>query len=163
MGDGETSGGMEARVVAGAWADRGVVCRSEPRARSLAYLQGLLSGCERKNGWQLAEWMGEAAPYAVQHLMDRARWDAEDSGAGRQRDTGPVVLDFDLNIIVDWSRADGELSTLASLLFRGITDGVRSVHDEVQKNLVHLVGVAFDARQVGLIVGLNISDVLEIG
>jgi len=51
--------------------------RSEPRARSLAYLQGLLSGCERKNGWQLAEWMGEAAPYAVQHLMDRARWDAD--------------------------------------------------------------------------------------
>src|SRR5664280_2612384 len=51
--------------------------RSEPRARSLGYLQGLLSGCERKNGWQLAEWMGEAAPYAVQHLLDRARWDAE--------------------------------------------------------------------------------------
>jgi SRSO17 transposase len=51
--------------------------RSEPRARSLAYVQGLLSGCERKNGWQLAEWMGEAAPYAVQHLLDRARWDAE--------------------------------------------------------------------------------------
>ena len=51
--------------------------RSEPRARSLAYSQGLLSGCERKNGWQLAEWMGEAAPYAVQHLLDRARWDAE--------------------------------------------------------------------------------------
>src|ERR1022692_4160761 len=44
--------------------------RSEPRARSLAYLQGLLSGCERKNGWQLAEWMGEAAPYSVQHLLD---------------------------------------------------------------------------------------------
>ena len=36
--------------------------RSEPRALSLAYLQGLLSGCERKNGWQLAEWMEEAAP-----------------------------------------------------------------------------------------------------
>src|SRR5271166_1099708 len=53
--------------------------RSEPRARSLAYLQGLLSGCERKNGWQLAEWMGEAAPYAVQHLLDRARWDADEA------------------------------------------------------------------------------------
>src|ERR1035441_10442228 len=26
MSDGETSGGMEARVVAGAWADRGVIC-----------------------------------------------------------------------------------------------------------------------------------------
>jgi SRSO17 transposase len=51
--------------------------RSEPRARSLVYLQGLLSGCERKNGWQLAEWMEEAAPYRVQHLLDRARWDAD--------------------------------------------------------------------------------------
>jgi SRSO17 transposase len=51
--------------------------RSEPRALSLAYLQGLLSGCERKNGWQLAEWMEEAAPYRVQHLLDRARWDAD--------------------------------------------------------------------------------------
>jgi hypothetical protein len=44
---------------------------------SLAYLQGLLSGWERKNGWQLAEWMEEAAPYRVQHLLDRARWDAD--------------------------------------------------------------------------------------
>src|SRR5271166_6165785 len=52
--------------------------RSEPRALSLAYLQGLLSGCERKNGWQLAEWMEEAAPYRVQHLLDRARWDADE-------------------------------------------------------------------------------------
>jgi SRSO17 transposase len=51
--------------------------RSEPRALSLAYLQGLLSGCERKNGWQLAEWMEEAAPYRVQHRLDRARWDAD--------------------------------------------------------------------------------------
>ena len=55
----------------------GLFARSEPRERSLAYLQGLLSGSERKNGWQLAEWMGEAVPYRVQHLLDRARWDAE--------------------------------------------------------------------------------------
>ncbi|MEO6912049.1 MAG: IS701 family transposase [Edaphobacter sp.] len=55
----------------------GLFARSEPRERSLAYVQGLLSGCERKNGWQLAEWMGEEAPYAVQHLLDRARWDAD--------------------------------------------------------------------------------------
>ncbi len=32
--------------------------RSEPRQRSLAYLKGLLGSAERKNGWQLAEWMG---------------------------------------------------------------------------------------------------------
>ena len=34
-------------------------------------------GCERQNGWQLAEWMEEAAPYRVQHLLDRAHWDAD--------------------------------------------------------------------------------------
>ena len=51
--------------------------RSEVRERSHAYLQGLLSHCERKNGWQLAEWMGELTPYRVQHLLDRACWDAD--------------------------------------------------------------------------------------
>ena len=55
----------------------GLFARSEPRARCLAYMQGLLSGCERKNGWQLAEWMDEAAPHRVQHLLDRACWDAD--------------------------------------------------------------------------------------
>jgi SRSO17 transposase len=55
----------------------GLFARSEVRERSHSYLQGLLSHCERKNGWQLAEWMGEAAPYRVQHLLDRSRWDAD--------------------------------------------------------------------------------------
>ncbi|MCW5606722.1 MAG: IS701 family transposase [Nitrosomonas sp.] len=51
--------------------------RSEPRQRSLAYLKGLLSTVERKNGWQLAEWMGETTPDGVQHLLERAQWDAD--------------------------------------------------------------------------------------
>jgi SRSO17 transposase len=55
----------------------GLFARSEARERSLAYLQGLLSHCERKNSWQLAEWMGESSPYRVQHLLDRARWDGD--------------------------------------------------------------------------------------
>src|SRR5258708_18434370 len=29
----------------------------------------------RKNAWQVAEEMGEAMPYAIQHLLDRAKWD----------------------------------------------------------------------------------------
>ncbi|MCF2133789.1 IS701 family transposase [Mycetohabitans endofungorum] len=49
--------------------------RSESRQRSLAYLKALLGGVERKNGWQLAEWMGESTPDNVQYLLDRARWD----------------------------------------------------------------------------------------
>jgi SRSO17 transposase len=51
--------------------------RSEVRERSLAYLEGLLSHCERKNSWQVAEWAGEASPYGMQYLLDRARWDAD--------------------------------------------------------------------------------------
>src|SRR5258708_16516151 len=51
--------------------------RPEPRQRSLAYLKGLLGSVERKNGWQLAEWIGEATPDGVQHLLERAQWDAE--------------------------------------------------------------------------------------
>jgi SRSO17 transposase len=51
--------------------------RAEPRRRALAYLQGLLSPAERKNGWQLAEAAGEPAPYGVQHLLGRAVWDAD--------------------------------------------------------------------------------------
>ena len=50
--------------------------RSEVRERSLCYVQGLLSGCERKNSWQVAEWAGEESPYGMQYLLDRARWDA---------------------------------------------------------------------------------------
>jgi hypothetical protein len=44
--------------------------------RDLAYVQGLLSGYEGKNGRKLAESMCESAPNAVQHLLDRVCWDA---------------------------------------------------------------------------------------
>lgn len=54
-----------------------VFARSETRKRAQAYLRGLLSPIERKNGWQLAEEAGESTPYAMQYLLDRAVWDAE--------------------------------------------------------------------------------------
>lgn len=50
--------------------------RREPRRRALGYLRGLLSDVERKNGWQMAERLGDANPFAVQHLLGRAVWDA---------------------------------------------------------------------------------------
>ncbi|MBC8642790.1 IS701 family transposase [Caballeronia sp. EK] len=55
----------------------GLFRRAEPRQRSRAYLKGLLGTVERKNGWQLAEWIGEATPDGVQHLLERAQWDAD--------------------------------------------------------------------------------------
>jgi SRSO17 transposase len=51
--------------------------RSEQRGRVRAYLEGLLSPVERKNGWQLAERAGEARPYGMQRLLAGAKWDAE--------------------------------------------------------------------------------------
>ncbi len=51
--------------------------RVEPRQRALAYLRGLLSITERKNGWQLAELAGEATPDGMQRLLNTAHWDAD--------------------------------------------------------------------------------------
>ena len=51
--------------------------RSEPRRRAVAYLRGLLSDAERKNGWQLAEEAGDESPYGVRHLLGRADWEAD--------------------------------------------------------------------------------------
>jgi SRSO17 transposase len=51
--------------------------RAEPRRRAVEYLRGLLSDVERKNGWQLAERLGDPTPYGVQHLLGRADWDAD--------------------------------------------------------------------------------------
>jgi SRSO17 transposase len=60
-------------------ADRlaGFFARSEPRARAVGYIRGLLGTAERKNGWQLAEELGDPTPDGVQHLLARALWDAD--------------------------------------------------------------------------------------
>jgi SRSO17 transposase len=51
--------------------------RTEAREQAKGYLQGLLSRVERKNGWQLAEALGQSHPYGIQHLLGRAVWDAD--------------------------------------------------------------------------------------
>src|SRR5438876_5961076 len=51
--------------------------RPEPRRRALAYLQGIVSATERKNGWQLAEHAGEARPDGMQRLLSSAVWDTD--------------------------------------------------------------------------------------
>jgi SRSO17 transposase len=51
--------------------------RKEPRRRALAFLQGILSQVERKNGWQLAEHAREATPYGMQRLLSSAVWDVD--------------------------------------------------------------------------------------
>ena len=51
--------------------------RPEPFQRMVRFVQGLLSGVERKNGWQLAEQAREATPYGMQRLLSQAVWDVD--------------------------------------------------------------------------------------
>jgi len=51
--------------------------RSEPREHALAYVQGLLSGEERKNSWTLSERAGDATPDGMQRLLSTADWDPD--------------------------------------------------------------------------------------
>ncbi|MFB8267417.1 IS701 family transposase [Streptomyces sp. NPDC055955] len=55
----------------------GRFARVEPRRRARALVLGLLSDLPRKNCWTLAEHAGDASPDGLQHLLSRARWDAE--------------------------------------------------------------------------------------
>lgn len=55
----------------------GRFARSEARERAKRYLLGLLGRVERKNGWQLAEAIGERDPQGVQRLLNSAKWDAD--------------------------------------------------------------------------------------
>ncbi len=55
----------------------GRVGRVGPRRRAKAYLQGLLAGVERKNGWQLAKAACDATPDGVREFLSRVRWDAD--------------------------------------------------------------------------------------
>jgi SRSO17 transposase len=51
--------------------------RAEARQRARGFLQGLLAPLERKNGWQVAEELGERGPRGVQRLLGEADWDEE--------------------------------------------------------------------------------------
>lgn len=55
----------------------GRFARGEVRERARRYLGGLLDRVERKNGWQMAEQMGEPSPDGVQRLLNAAHWDAD--------------------------------------------------------------------------------------
>lgn len=51
--------------------------RAEARTRVRRYLDALSAPIERKNGWQLAEHLGETGPQGVQRLLNAADWGAE--------------------------------------------------------------------------------------
>ncbi|MFF4484810.1 IS701 family transposase [Streptomyces sp. NPDC001520] len=73
----------------------------EPRRRVRDLVLGLLSDLPRKNCWSIAEWAGETSPDGMQHLLGRARWDAD----AVRHDVREYVLDHlhdeDAVLVVD--------------------------------------------------------------
>jgi SRSO17 transposase len=51
--------------------------RAEARKRVGRYLRGLIAPVERKNGWQMAEELGDPNVHGVQRLLAEADWDEE--------------------------------------------------------------------------------------
>jgi SRSO17 transposase len=51
--------------------------RPEPRRQAGLYLEGLLSAAKRKNGWQLAEQIGDARPWRTQRVLSHVQWDQD--------------------------------------------------------------------------------------
>ena len=75
--------------------------RPEPRRRVLDYLRGLLSPVERKNGWQLAEHIGDATPAGVQRLLSQYRWDADLVRDDLKSYVAEHLADADAVLVVD--------------------------------------------------------------
>lgn len=51
--------------------------RYEPLRHAGELMAGLVSGLDRKNCWTIAEHRGDATPDGLQHLLSRAKWDAD--------------------------------------------------------------------------------------
>jgi hypothetical protein len=51
--------------------------RVEPRLRIRQLTLGLLADLPRKNCWTIAEHTGDTSPDGLQHLLGRAKWDAD--------------------------------------------------------------------------------------
>jgi SRSO17 transposase len=51
--------------------------RYEPLRHAAGLMLGMLSSLDRKNCWTIAEHRGDLSPDGLQHLLARARWDAD--------------------------------------------------------------------------------------
>ncbi|MEV6683586.1 IS701 family transposase [Streptomyces erythrochromogenes] len=73
----------------------GIFPRADLRLRAARCVRGLLSPVSRKNGWQLAEYSGDAEPWGQQHLLDRSVWGVDE------------LRDFTRRYVIDGLDDDG--------------------------------------------------------
>ena len=75
--------------------------RREMKVRCEVYLECLLAQVDRKNGWQLAEYAGDATPKNIQHFIGRAKWSADEVRDDVQDYVVKQIGDPDGVLIVD--------------------------------------------------------------
>ena len=63
--------------------------RYEPLRHAGELMLGMVSGLDKKNCWTIAEHRGAATPDGLQHLLSRAKWDAD----GVRDDLGDYVIE----------------------------------------------------------------------
>jgi SRSO17 transposase len=54
---------------------RGCFARIEPWVQAGKYVRACLSELDKRNGWSIAEWIGDAGPDKTQRLLNHASWD----------------------------------------------------------------------------------------
>jgi SRSO17 transposase len=77
------------------------VRRRELRQSIGHYVDGLLSGLERKTGWLLAERAGEVRPHRLQAVLGRGRWDAAAARDLVRAYAAEALADRDAVLVVD--------------------------------------------------------------
>lgn len=75
--------------------------RVEVQRRAPLYVQGLIAQVDRKNGWQLADYLGEATPKNLQHFLARSQWNADEVRDDLQRYVVEHLGDEDGVLVLD--------------------------------------------------------------
>lgn len=125
--------------------------RAEPRARALAYLQGLLSPVERKNGWQLAEQAGERNPYGMQRLLKGSHWNADEVRDDLRAYVMEQLTEEDAVLVVDETGfLKGEHSVGVKRQYSGTAGGIENCQVGVFLAYTSTRGPAFIDRELFL-------------
>ncbi|MFE6555182.1 IS701 family transposase [Streptomyces sp. NPDC057746] len=79
----------------------GRFARVEPRRHARQLVLGLLADLPRKNCWTIAEHIGDATPDGLQHLLARAKWDADAVRDDLRAYVGDHLADDQAVLVVD--------------------------------------------------------------
>lgn len=107
--------------------------RSEPRATFTDYARGLLADVDRKNSWQLAEHAGHHRAWAMEHLLDGAKWNHDLLTARTRAYIRDHLAHPDGGLVIDDTQIikKGECSVGVAYQYCGLTGQVENCQTTV--------------------------------